>query len=59
MIIQFGAILSVVVLYWKRFFKLNKCKIFDTDIVNNNDRSARWIEYGKRFCINMIFIGSF
>ena len=49
MIIQFGAILSVVVLYWKRFFKLNKCKIFDTDIVNNNDRSARWIEYGKRF----------
>ncbi len=47
-IIQFGAILSVVVLYWKRFFKLNKCKIFDTNIVNNN-RSARWIEYGKRF----------
>ena len=36
-------------MYWKRFFKLNKCKIFDTDIVNNNDRSARWIEYGKRF----------
>ena len=23
-IIQFGAILSVVVLYWKRFFRLNK-----------------------------------
>ena len=23
-IIQFGAILSVVVLYWKRFFKMNK-----------------------------------
>ena len=38
----------MVVLYWKRFFKLNKCKIFDTNIVNNN-RSARWIEYGKRF----------
>ena len=31
-IIQFGAILSVVVLYWKRFFKLNKCKIFDQQI---------------------------
>lgn len=26
-IIQFGAILSVVVLYWKRFFKLNKTPI--------------------------------
>ena len=23
-IIQFGAILSVVILYWKRFFKLNR-----------------------------------
>ena len=44
-IIQFGAILSVVVLYWKRFFKLNKCKIFDTDIVNNNDSSCR-----NRYC---------
>lgn len=28
-IIQFGAILSVVVLYWKRFFKLNKTAIPD------------------------------
>ncbi len=28
-IIQFGAILSVVVLYWKRFFKVNPGQIFD------------------------------
>lgn len=28
-IIQFSAILSVVVLYWKRFFRLNQCVIFD------------------------------
>ena len=32
-IIQFGAILSVIVLYWKRFFKLNPCKIFDPEAV--------------------------
>ena len=38
----------MVVLYWKRFFKLNKCKIFDTAVVSSS-RSARWIEYGKRF----------
>lgn len=29
--IQFGAILSVIVLYWKRFFKLNTIKIFDLE----------------------------
>lgn len=28
-IIQFGAILSVVVLYWNRFFKVNAVQIFD------------------------------
>ena len=28
-IIQFGAILSVIVLYWKRFFKLNPVKLLD------------------------------
>ncbi|HOT64661.1 MAG TPA: undecaprenyl-diphosphate phosphatase, partial [Dysgonamonadaceae bacterium] len=28
-VIQFGAILSVVVLYWKRFFHLNQIRIFD------------------------------
>lgn len=30
-IIQFGAILSVVWLYWKRFFRLNPIKIFDPE----------------------------
>jgi undecaprenyl-diphosphatase len=28
-IIQFGAIVSVVVLYWKRFFHVHACKIFE------------------------------
>lgn len=28
-IIQFGAILSVVILYWKRFFRLNQIKVCD------------------------------
>ncbi len=28
-IIQFGAILSVVILYWKRFFRLNQIKVYD------------------------------
>lgn len=31
-IIQFGAILSVVVLYWKRFFRLNPIRIFDKQV---------------------------
>lgn len=48
-IIQFGAILSVVVLYWKRFFKLNPCKIFDPDAVSGKTGISRWAEYGKRF----------
>ena len=48
-IIQFGAILSVVVLYWKRFFKLNPCKIFDSEAVSGKTGSARWVEYGRRF----------
>lgn len=30
-IIQFGAILSVVCLYWKRFFRLNPVRIFDPE----------------------------
>lgn len=48
-IIQFGAILSVVVLYWKRFFKLNPCKIFAAKAVSGKTGAARWTEYGKRF----------
>ncbi|MBP1677181.1 MAG: Bacitracin resistance protein BacA [Bacteroidetes bacterium] len=32
-IIQFGAILSVIVLYWKRFFKVNSIVVFDKNAV--------------------------
>lgn len=48
-IIQFGAILSVVVLYWKRFFKLNPCRIFDQEAVMGKTGMNRWKIYGKRF----------
>lgn len=48
-IIQFGAILSVVVLYWKRFFKLNTCRIFDAEAVAGKSPVSRWKEYGRRF----------
>ena len=48
-IIQFGAILSVIVLYWKRFFKLNPCKIFDPEAVAGKEGLSRWAIYGKRF----------
>lgn len=42
-IIQFGAILSVVVLYWKKFFKLNKIKIFDKeDVVGLSASQKYW-----------------
>lgn len=48
-IIQFGAILSVVVLYWKRFFKLNPIKIFDKDAVANKTTGEKYWIYLKRF----------
>lgn len=32
-IIQFGAILSVVILYWKRFFRLNQIKVYDPQVL--------------------------
>lgn len=48
-IIQFGAILSVVYLYWKRFFKLNSCKIFDREAVASKSvGGAAWV-FLKRF----------
>ncbi len=40
-IIQFGAILSVVILYWKRFFRLNDTSAFDKQAVEG-------ISAGKR-----------
>lgn len=48
-IIQFGAILSVVWLYWKRFFHLNDIKIFDAEAVTGKTGSKKWMIYGKRF----------
>lgn len=48
-IIQFGAILSVVCLYWKRFFKLNDCVVFDRQAVAGKGGSAKWSIYLKRF----------
>lgn len=48
-IIQFGAILSVVVLYWKRFFKLNAIRILDKESVIGMDFAHRLYTYLKRF----------
>lgn len=46
-IIQFGAILSVVMLYWKRFFHINPCRIFD-QVPETESARPRWRTYGKR-----------
>ncbi len=54
-IIQFGAILSVVVLYWKRFFKLNKCKILDNQAVSGKPFPSRVVVYFKRFLYKFDF----
>lgn len=48
-IIQLGAILSVVVLYWKRFFKLEPIKVFDKQAVQGMSGSQKVWEYTKRF----------
>ncbi|WP_321478793.1 undecaprenyl-diphosphate phosphatase [uncultured Bacteroides sp.] len=54
-IIQFGAILSVVVLYWKRFFKLNECRIFDSEGVLGKPLMSRWKIYGNRILYKFDF----
>lgn len=54
-IIQFGAILSVVCLYWKRFFKLNKIKVFDKEAVVGVQGIRKWVIYGKRFIYKFDF----
>lgn len=54
-IIQFGAILSVVFLYWKRFFKLNKCKILDKKAVSGKPLKVRTSIYLKRFLYKFDF----
>ena len=54
-IIQFGAILSVVCLYWNRFFRLNKCTIFDQKAVEGKSGFSKWAVYGKRFLYKFDF----
>lgn len=47
--IQFGAILSVIVLYWKRFIRLNSVKIFEKTDSENLTFLKKIIHYWKRF----------
>ena len=47
-IIQLGAILSVVVLYWKRFFKLQPIKVFDKQAVVGLSGGKKIWTYTKR-----------
>lgn len=54
-IIQFGAILSVVVLYWNRFFKLNKCKVFDKEAAADKPFLGKVVVYLKRFIYKFDF----
>lgn len=54
-IIQFGAILSVVCLYWKRFFKFNPGKVFDRSAVVNKKGIYKWGVYLKRFLYKFDF----
>lgn len=48
-IIQFGAILSVVFLYWKRFFRLKPITVFDKNAVSGMSGMQKCVEYFKRF----------
>jgi undecaprenyl-diphosphatase len=48
-IIQFGAILAVVVLYWQRFFRLKPVKIRDPEAVKGRSTWEKWGIYVKRF----------
>lgn len=48
-IIQFGAILSVVCLYWKRFFRLKPVKIFDREATQGKGFISKLNIWLKRF----------
>lgn len=48
-IIQFGAILSVVLLYWKRFFRLNPIVIFEKEAVRGLPAGKKLWTYLCRF----------
>ena len=48
--IQFGTILAVVVLYWKRFFKVNQCTVFDKEAIQSTPSCLERTKIcGKRF----------
>jgi len=47
-IIQLGAILSVIVLYWQRFFKINPGKIFDRDELNGKSFAQTTMSVTKK-----------
>ncbi|MDD2242984.1 MAG: undecaprenyl-diphosphate phosphatase [Dysgonamonadaceae bacterium] len=47
--IQFGAILSVVVLYWNRFFKMKPIKVFDKETVKGLSGWNKLKTYINRF----------
>lgn len=48
-IIQFATILSVVILYWKRFFKMNSVRIFDNQSTKGEPASSKFRIYSGRF----------
>ncbi|WP_281644884.1 undecaprenyl-diphosphate phosphatase [Bacteroides zoogleoformans] len=48
-IIQFGAILSVVWLYRKRFFRLNPVKVFDAEATAGKETAEKFGIWVKRF----------
>ncbi len=56
-IIQFGAILSVIVLYWKRFFRLNKIEVFDKNAVEGQSKAQKTFTYLRRFLYKFDFYG--
>lgn len=54
-IIQFGAILSVVFLYWKRFFRLNRITVFDKSAVAGMSFVQKGQAFLKRFLYKFDF----
>jgi len=54
-IIQFGAILSVVVLYRQRFFRLNPVRIMDPEAVKGMSTWKKWGTYVQRLLYKFDF----
>lgn len=48
-IIQFATILSVVILYWRRFFKMNDVRVFDSQSTKDEAASSKIRIYAGRF----------